>query len=451
MNTPALGRAEGAAPAARFFSAILTMRQFLAACRILGLGALALAVLVLGAGSCRPAARPQKAEPRSSRALPAEVMRAVLVPSYEQRTAYSGELQSRRRSMLGFELGGRVQALLVDEGELVREGQPLARLDPRSREALLQQSSAQLAAESAVLKELSRGARSEIRDGARAQVAELVAQLRLAEIQLARRQREKGEGIAAQARVDEGLAKRDALAARLRQARSRLAELENGTRPERLAAQRARVDALSAQQRQLQLDVERCQLRSPFAGRIASRYLDEGRVVRPGEPVFELVESGQLEARIGVPQQRVAQFRVGSEHALRVGSTQCKARIRSLSPIVDPRTRTVTVIFELEAEETLRPGASARLLATRTVASPGFWLPTSALSKGIRGLWSCYVLVPQKDSGAHRIERRELELLHTSGERVFVRGSLRSGELVVRSGIHRFVAGQVAVPRLRQD
>ena len=74
------------------------------------------------------------------------------------------------------------------------------------------------------------------------------------------------------------------------------------------------------------------------------------------------------------------------------------------------------------------------------------WLPRRALTESSRGLWACYVaLAPANGAetvSGHVIQRRELELLHQAGDRVFVRGTLSDGEVVVVGGLQRLVPGQ---------
>ena len=67
----------------------------------------------------------------------------------------------------------------------------------------------------------------------------------------------------------------------------------------------------------------------------------------------------------------------------------------------------------------------------------GIWVPATALVRAPRGLWACYVV---GEDGL--VARREVSVVHTDGARVYVRGTLRSGERVIRSGAHRVVQGQ---------
>ena len=118
----------------------------------------------------------------------------------------------------------------------------------------------------------------------------------------------------------------------------------------------------------------------------------------------------------------------------------------SVSPSVDPATRTVKAILRLDPGAFVPAGQIVRLDLPRRFKQPGFWVPTTALSEGTRGLWSLYAVVDGK------VARHAVEVLHVESRRVFVRGTLKDGDRVIRSGIHRLVPGQAVqiVPTAEQ-
>ena len=64
--------------------------------------------------------------------------------------------------------------------------------------------------------------------------------------------------------------------------------------------------------------------------------------------------------------------------------------------------------------------------------------------RGRRGLWSVYVVDRDSRSAAvGTVARRDVEVLHTEGERGFIRGTIAAGEDVIRTGTHRVVSGQL--------
>lgn len=75
------------------------------------------------------------------------------------------------------------------------------------------------------------------------------------------------------------------------------------------------------------------------------------------------------------------------------------------------------------------------------IDADGIWLPIDSLSRGSRGLWTVFVAVEVVDQSA-TVERREVEIVHTDGDRALVRGTVFGGDRVIIAGTHRVVPGQ---------
>lgn len=404
---------------------------------------LGLAVLPLGAIAV-PILLPSPAtETETVAALPVETTIATAVDAYTTERSYTGEITARRSSQLGFESPGTVIALLVDEGERVQVGQPLARLDTRSLEAQRQQLLAQKAQAQAQLQELQAGPRQEDIAAAQAAMADLEQQVALAQIQRQRREELYARGAISREELDQQTFGTGSLESRLDQARSQLQELQAGTRQEQITAQAARVQQLEASLQALQVDLDKSVLTAPFSGTVSDRSVDEGVVVGGGQPVFTLIEGGSLEARIGVPTEVADGLTVDRQQTVRVDSKSYTATITALLPELDTTSRTVTVVLTLP--ETANPvvGQTAQLAVAETQSTEGIWLPTTALVPGEQGLWSAYVaMADDANPDGQVVGRREVEILHTDGERVLVRGTVQPGDRVIMSGTHRIVPGQ---------
>ena len=194
--------------------------------------------------------------------------------------------------------------------------------------------------------------------------------------------------------------------------------------------------------------LEKSVLRAPFDAWVAERIVDEGQVVEAGSPILHLLESVEPEVRIGVAGAAVDVIQAGQRHELRVRNRHVPATVRAVLPVRGNGSRSVEVIFTLHTEfDGIRRGDLATLEIERSKPEPGFWLPMTALTESSRGLWACYVAEPvapedRFGSETHRLRRRELEVLHQEVDRVFVRGTLSDGELVVSEGLHRLVPDQ---------
>ena len=384
----------------------------------------------------------------SMTAIPVEAIAAEAVDSISTKRYFTGRVTPRRTSALAFERAGRLEAVLVEEGDRVRRGQALARLDSRDLELRRSELEAQRAQAQARLDELTAGPRQETIAAARAQVREMEQQLELARVQTRRRQ----ELVERQAISREELDRLDfqtrGLEASKEAAEARLEELVTGTRQEQIRAQKGVVAELDSRIASVALDREKSVLQSPFPGRVSLRSADEGAFLSPGQTVLTVVEEGSLEVRIGLPAEAAVGIDIGEPRTIEIGGRELQARATGLLPELEAETRTATMVFALEApaSEGVFPGQIARLALEREEPASGFWAPLEALSRGERGLWACYVAVEMEnppEPGLRRVEQRQVEVLSTADGRALVRGTLSPGDLVVRSGANRITAGQI--------
>ncbi|MBE9062123.1 efflux RND transporter periplasmic adaptor subunit [cf. Phormidesmis sp. LEGE 11477] len=415
------------------------------------LGAAGLLVALGGiAGYQLVADAPAETASTQATALPVETIEAKQISSYQVPRIYTGEIAALRNSELGFERGGELVQVLVDEGQRVRTGETLAKLDIRNLETQRLQVRAQRAQAIARLSELQNGARAEDIAIAEAAVRDLEQQLSLQETQTQRREFLYERGAIAREQLDEFSFGANSLQAKLDQARSRLEELRNGTRFEQIEAQRAVVSQLEAQLEDIDVNLSKSAIAAPFDGIVAERRIDEGTVVGAGQAVIELVEAAELEARIGVPANIVDQVPVGDIKTIRINNQPYAAEVAAILPQIDSSTRTQTIVLTLDATAIgeMEPGQTARLTIDETLNTEGFWLPRRALTQGIRGLWTCYVVVSADSSLI--VEQRSVEIIQQetigmdsdASTRVLVRGTLQPGDQVVTSGVHRLVPEQ---------
>ncbi len=385
-----------------------------------------------------------------SNGLPVQIVIAHSQDAYDVTRDFTGEVMARRTSDIGFELGGRVVEILVEEGDDVHIGQDLARLDTSRLAVERLRLQAQRSQADAILRERIAGPRAETIAAARAVVVE-----RTSDVELARRKVRKvntlfGEGRASEEELDDTRSMEQAATARLEQARHHLDELLAGTRSEHIDAQRAVVAQLDAGIAAIDVDLGNSILTAPFAGRIGHRAVDEGMVVPVGRPVVRVVERSGLEARFGVTLAERDTLTVGSDVVIRSPAGEIKGIIWRHLPEIDPATRTMTLIvrFDDNGAALLQPGQIVRLPVINRIAESGMWLPNTALVRAERGLWSCYVLETNKLTDHTRARRVVVEVLHAGTERSYVRGLVSDGDRVISVGVHRIVPGQLVDARL---
>ena len=306
----------------------------------------------------------------------------------------------------------------------------------------------------AVLDELNAGPRKETIEASRAEVKSLDAQLELAKLNLKRRKDLVSSRSISREEYDQALYDQQATMERLNAAQKRFEELKLGTRKEQIVAQTAVVNQLNANVRAIRVQLDKSVLKAPYGGIISQRLLDEGSTAVATQPVFRIVESGHLEAWIGLPIEIAQSVASHPTRNLRINNQDVKWSSARLVPELNTSTRTQTVIFDLEMPDdeprtSIVPGQIVPYFEIKqNKEANGFWVPNTSLVQSSKGLWSVFIV--ESSDGQHKVARREVEIIENSSNRSLVRGTLNSGEKVIlgagdqviAEGIHRIVPGQ---------
>lgn len=330
---------------------------------------------------------PNTTAPRTS----VSVMRIEPEPGYSVTRRFTGQVEAAARTDLGFELGGRVTEVLVEEGDIVRAGAVLARLDT--------------------------GALLPERRALEAELAALAADAELARLTLARNDALREQGFRSVAAQDE--------------ARLALVRAEAG-----MAAVRARIEGVDVR-------LEKSVLTAPFAARIGARLADPGQTAAAGQPVLVLFEAAPARARIGLPPDLAATLTAGQAVTVKMDDRMLTATVRQIRPDLDSSTRSRSVVLTLPPEVAPVLGDTVALLLSQRVEDPGFWAPLSALREGVRGSWS--VMAVETAAEGDRMTPAAVEVIHTDGPRVFLRGTLPPGARIVAEAPDRVAPGQIVL------
>ena len=261
----------------------------------------------------RAAAEAESLAAPAPRPVPVRALRPEAVEGRLEVQRYTGTIQARRESELGFERAGKIARLQVDLGSQVDQGQVLAELDLAPLQLEREAAVASLARARAQRDEAVAGPRVEQIEIARQELRRIDAELERIQREAARRQELLAEGVSAPEEAETLAFAAQAMEAQREAAAQGLQELEKGTRPEQLAAVEAALALAEARLAQIDLELERSVLRAPYAGTILARFADEGEVLAAGTPLVTLQESAALEARMGVPDALADQVEPGEQ------------------------------------------------------------------------------------------------------------------------------------------
>jgi RND family efflux transporter MFP subunit len=313
-------------------------------------------------------------------------------------TSLPGEVQARYSTPLSFRVGGKIVERRVRLGDVVRNGQIVARLDP---------SDAQKNAASA-----------------QAQLAAAEHSYKYAKQQLDRDQAQAKENLIAPAQLEQTTNAYASAAAQRDQ-----------------AAQQA---ALSKDQLQYTTLV------ADHAGVITAEQADTGQNVSAGQAVYNLAWSGEVDVVCDVPESALAGLAVGQTANVTLGALPGRkftARVRELSPAADPQSRTYRAKLTLD-----NPGPDVRLGMTADIAlsapapssaggaqsQHGFIvLPATALFHD--GTQPAVWVVRAADS---MLELRRVTVARYNERTIVISQGLKDGEHVVLQGVHTVSAGE---------
>jgi HlyD family secretion protein len=417
---------------------------------------LAIVVCLAGFWTVRWLTKPPATESGSETVpvVTVEVAPAKLMP-WNRTVELTGTVEATDRLKIGSEVGGlKIVEVLVEEGDQVRQGQLLARLNTSLLSARLDQLRARYTQQQATLSKARQPQRpleiaqleSALRQ-AEANISQEKANLSLAQAALnnaqanmTRYQSLYSEGAVpevdsenrelevqrqqAQVRASEQRIEGARFAAK--QARERLELARSGGRSEDVTIAQAQLRELQAQIDEVQAQITQAQITSPSSGWILTREAHLGDVTSPGAVLFEIARGGKLQLSGLVSEKELSGIEPGMPATVFQGEREIEATVARIAPLVDPSTRNAEVLLNLPDNSGLRPGmfCSARI---ELGSSEKITLPLEAVL-GESPEYYVYVL---DDKKALRVP---VAVEDRQGGRAAVQGDLKVGTEVITEG-----------------
>ena len=223
-------------------------------------------------------------------------------------------------AQLGFQSAGRIESLKPREGEAVKPGDELCRLDRSEMLARREQALAQASAAQAVLRELQSGFRGEEVAQGRAALAAAAERLADTRRDMERAKRLFEGGAVGAESLDKARLAFDVATSQHEQARQQLRILQSGTRREKIDVQRAQVAQAESAVKPIDAALANMVVHAPFGGIVTVRHREPGETVAPGVPVLTLMNPDDRWVRIYVPENRIGQVRLGAKATITADS-----------------------------------------------------------------------------------------------------------------------------------
>lgn len=300
--------------------------------------------------------------------------------------SYSGEVRARIETTLGFRIAGKIVERRADVGMTVKAGQVLARLDPSDAGLQLTQAEAQRA---------------------------------LAAADVARYRDLKAKNYISASALD------------------------------------ARETAFKAAEAQAQLAKNQASyttLVADRAGVIGQVLAEPGQVVGVGQAVFRLAPDGAREIAIALPEGEVSGFKLGQVAEVSFWATNGSAakpltgRLREISPVADPATRTYAARVALKDADPLLPlGMSATVrFPSGASAAPQLTVPLTAIFQQGKqpAVWKVMQSGTPEGGADNTVTLQAVTVAAFTDGGALVVAGLTGGEQIVAAGVNLLTAGE---------
>jgi HlyD family secretion protein len=423
-----------------------------------GLGAVSILILAIVLFFLH-SSPPKAIAPRTADPTATVTTQIVGFSAMESHVTASGSIAPQHAVDLGAEVSGlKIIQVNVDEGDYVRKGQVLARLNPEILDSQLASQQAQLGARRATLSKARQPNRSEDIAGLRAALSQAEAAVTQAQANLQHSQLSLNNLRTTASRYDllgkEGaISEQDALdkraaanmaaadveaakqqleAARFAatQARNRWQMAANGGRQEDVAISLSDLAQTQAAIRQVQAQLDQTIVRAPSDGLITKRSAEVGEISMAGQAMFSMTRDSRLELQAQVQEVDLPAVRAGQRVVITPASTELAplttSMVRDVSPRVDPRTRLGTVYITVLARSGLKEGMYANA-SISTGTHSALIVPTKSILAQEGGK---FVFILNGD----RVAIRSIQTGAVNGDTTEVLSGVQPGEQVVVAG-----------------
>jgi RND family efflux transporter MFP subunit len=343
---------------------------------------------------------------------------------------------------LSAQVGGQVVALhpRLEVGEVIGEGELLLRIDPRDYTAAVAQSRAEVAQWRSVVQRLQKQAGI---DAERLKTLERSRELAGAEFERVQTLFAT-HGVGTRSGVDRAERAYNASADLADQMAQAVALY-----PIRIEESRSSLAAARARLEQAQANLERCEVRAPFSGRLTLTSVEQGQFVAPGTVLAALADDTVLEIQVPLDSRDVRKWLRFADTATSTSgawfgqpeAVACRVRWTedkqghvwhgTLHRVVafDQKTRTITVAVRVLAAAARSENGGLPLVENMfcTVEIPGKDLPNAFRVPRAAVSYANTVFLAQGD----RLKTRSVQVARVDGDDAYITGGLGNGDRVI--------------------
>lgn len=352
----------------------------------------------LAAAGCSKKHDADKAETAPATVVKGVTLEVVTLAAVPDLLDVVGSVQARTSAVISARIPGSISVLRVREGDRVRKGQLLAKLDAQEHQATA-------AAATAGIEEARRG------------LDEAVSRKKLADTTFDRYNNLLKELAVTRQEFDVRQTEKDVAAQGVARAESRLKQAQEGSKAATTLSGYTRITA-------------------PISGIITSKQADLGASVFPGQPLMTIEDEGSYQLELALPENVATRVRPGTplQVTLDAVGSSFDARIAEIVPTADPASRTFVAKVALNRKG-LKSGMFGRGTIALGTTTSGITVPKKAVVEhgALTSVWAL-------DKG-NIARMRIVRVGRVTGERVEILAGLSEGDRVAVAGALKITEG----------
>jgi len=388
---------------------------------------------------------------RKEESPPREVVRPVKMLTVAaagtgRELSFPGRVRASRRVELSFKVSGPLIELPAEEGQEMKRGDLLARIDPRDFETRVAGIKSRIGEAKAQLEAMETGARPEDLAILEAEVDAAEALTLNAEQQYQRYRDLYVKRQVSKADFDRYKSEYDMARAQLATSGQNLEKGRAGARKEDIDAQKARIRGLKADLKGARDALGDTFLKAPFDGLVARRYVDNFTEVRAKDPIVSFQDVSRVEVLVDVPEMTMATIRGGGKIAATAEFASSPGRrfdlsLKEYATAADSRTQTYQIVLEMPQPQgvTILPGMTATVAGRADVGeNVPVIVPASAIFANETGGSQVWVI----DRGSMTVSMRKVTTGELTGsDEIEIVEGVETGEIVAVTGVTQLREG----------
>ena len=377
---------------------------------------------------------------RKEEVIPVQVARVKKEPMRIEISTV-GTVLSFQEILVTPKVAGKIEKIFVKEGDFVKTGDILIKLDQTDFLLAVRQAEAALGTARANLANLLAGTRIEKIEQAKAVLHQAQANLTNVEKEYQRMKQLAAIGAVAQRQLDAVIAQYESAISQVKQAQEQLDMLKKGATEEEIEIARAQVTQVEAGVAVARKSLEDATMKAPFPGLITARFVDEGVQVytAPKTDILKLTDLSRVKIVVPVSERDFPRVKIGTPAESKIDALAgeiFQGRVTRIIPEIDSISRNFNVEVEIPNPNLrLKSGmfASIRLFVgqkeTLTISRE------TLITDLVTGV--SYAFVVEDDQAV----RRRLTLGERSGLLIEVLEGLKEGDNLVIKGQNRLQQG----------